>query len=629
MAKEIYIMSKTGILVPADCMSVIIDGIKKPHEAVEGGDDFVGAIYALYDQFRQDKFDNEWQRLEENTKIYNGDHWSTFGQDNPDNQFLPRPSIPTITSAIENLKADYNDEFPEAVIDEESVHSERLAKVLTTVVREELDICAFEQAYGEKVHDLLQDGWGCWEVGYDPDMNMGMGGSYIRCVMNKNFMCDPHVKDLQDGRACFKIDVKPKYWFKQHYPEQFALMSKDEDAKDTNHENKTDKTRPSNDRTFMLLECWVRLYNADKSRHEIHFVKVAGHQLLENSADEYPDGYYAHGMYPFVVTALYPQRGTELGIGLVDMFKDAQRYSDKAMQIILANLYRAAKPRLLLDKNYVDDPNDALDFTKEVIFMRGNIGNAYAWQQPQPLPNTAFTSIDFLTGTIKNESGTNDQSRGQTGAGVTAASAITALQEMSTKRSRMGAQRLQHSFRRAVVMLLDVLREKAIVPRNIEITIDGKPEAVAFDKRWFDQQMQTTDGTTVVPFITVKSARQTRFNKMAHNELVLQMMQVTQGQTDPVIMLEAFESDDKEAILDTIRKAQRGGMLNLQKQNAELLESVKQLSEELSQYKQAMASAESNMQQMAEQQAQSAQQNLRAQQEAQAQGMQNLNLQNM
>ena len=189
MAKEIYIMSKTGILIPADCMSVIIDGIKKPHEAVEGGDDFVGAIYALYDQFRQDKFDSEWQRLEENTKIYNGDHWSTFGQDNPENQFLPRPSIPTITSAIENLKADYNDEFPEAVIDEESVHSERLAKVLTTVVREELDICSFEQAYGEKVHDLLQDGWGCWEIGYDPDMNAGMGGSYIRCVMNKNFMC--------------------------------------------------------------------------------------------------------------------------------------------------------------------------------------------------------------------------------------------------------------------------------------------------------------------------------------------------------------------------------------------------------------------------------------------------------
>ncbi|MBR0403801.1 MAG: hypothetical protein IJI68_01055 [Eggerthellaceae bacterium] len=629
MSKEVYITTNVGDLVPEDIMSTIIDGIKQKHEPVPGGGEFVGAIYALYDQFLQDKFKSEWSRLDENTKIYDGDHWSTFGNDNPDNALLPRPSIPTITSAIENLKADYNDEFPEAVIEKESVHSERLAKILTTVIREELDICGFEQAYNDKVHDVLQDGWGCWEIGYDPDMNEGLGGSYIRYVMNKNFLCDPHVRDIQDGRACFKIDAKPKYWFKQHYPDKFALMSGDDGFKDENHENKTDRTRPSEDRTYMLLECWVRMYNAEEKRHEVHFVKVAGHQLLENSADEYPHGYYAHGMYPFVVTALYPQRGTALGIGLVDMFKDAQRYSDKAMQIILSNLYRAAKPRVLLDRNYVEDIRDALDFSKEVIFMKGNLQNAYAWQQPQPLPNTAFTSVDFLTSTIKNESGTNDQSRGQTGAGVTAASAITALQTASTKRSRMGAQRLQFSFRRAISMLLAVLREKAIVPRKIEITMNGKAETVSFDRKWFSEQMKTSDGTTVVPFISIKSARQTRFNLMAHNELVLQMMQVTQGQTDPVIMLEAFESDNKEAILDTIRKAQREGMLNLQKQNAELAEAVKQLSGELSQYKQAMASAEANMQQMAEQQAQDAQRNLRDQQKAQAQGMQGLNVQNM
>ena len=627
--KEVYVVSETGALIPADIMSTIIDGIKQKHEPVEGGDEFVGAVYALYDQFRQDKFDAEWKRLDENTKIYDGDHWSTFGMDNPENQLLPRPSIPTITSAIENLKADYNDEFPEAVIEKESVHSERLAKILTTIIREELDICGFEQAFDDKVHELLQDGWGCWEVGYDPDMNEGLGGSYIRYVMNKNFMCDPHVRDIQDGRACFKIDAKPKYWFKQHYPDKYAFMTGDDGEKDVNHANKTDRTRPSDDKTLMLLECWVRLYNADTRRHEIHFVKVAGHQLLENSAEEYPDGYYAHGMYPFIVTALFPQRGTALGIGLVDIFKDAQRYSDKALQIVLTNLYRASKGRLLIDKNYLDNVNDALDFTKDVIYMKGNLQNAYAWQQPQPLPNTAFTSIDFLTGTIKNESGTNDQSRGQTGAGVTAASAITALQTAATKRSRMGAQRLQFSFRRAINMLLAVLREKSIVPRTIEITMDGKAESVSFDRKWYDEQMKKSDGTTVVPFIKVKSARQTRYNIMAHNELVLQMMQVTQGQTDPVIMLEAFESDNKEAILDTIRKAQHEGMLNLQKQNAELAEAVKQLSGELSQYKQAMASAEANMQQMAEQQAQEAQRNLRDQRKAQAQGIQGLNVQNM
>lgn len=620
MAKDLYVMNEAGVLVPSDIMTVIIDGIKKEHEPVEGGDEFVGAIYALYDEYRQDKFDREWKRLEENTKIYNGDHWSTFGQDNPDNELI-RPSIPTITSAIENLKADYNDEFPEAIIVRESVPSEELAKVLTTVVREELDTCGFELEYGAKVQDVLQDGWGCWEIGYDPDANEGMGGSYIRTVMNKNFMCDPHVKNLQDGRACFKIDVKPKYWFKQHYPDLYPLMSNGGKYEDVNHENKTDRTNPSDDRTFMLLECWVRIYNPNTQRHEIHFAKVAGHQLLELSSEAYPNGYYSHGMYPFIVTALYPQRGTELGIGLVDMFKDAQRYSDKAMQIILANLYRAAKPRLIIDKNYLDDEKAALDFRNEVIYVKGNLQGAYAWQQPQPLPNTAFTSIDYLTGTIKNESGTNDQSRGQTGAGVTAAHAITALQEMSTKRSRMGAQRLHHSFRKAVVMLLSVLREKQIVPRIVGITVDGEAKSVSFDRKWFDEQMQQGNGTPVVPFVTVKSARQTRYSKMMHNELIIQAMQATQGTTDPVLMFEAFEYDEKENILDTIRRAQRGGMLNLQKQNVEMAQMLEQMGKELSQYKQAMASAEANMRQMAQQQAQSTRNSIQEQQRAQAAGL--------
>lgn len=629
MAKDEYIVSDNGSLVNKDFMSVIMDGLHQHHEIVEGGDEFVNAIYALYDQYRSDKYDLEWLRLEENTKIYNGDHWSTFGQDNPENKDLPRPSIPTITSAIENLKADYNDEFPEAIVIKESVHSERLAKVLTTVVRQELDACGFEQEYGNKVQDILQDGWGCWEIGYDPDANQGMGGGYIRSIMNKNFMCDPHVKDLQDGRACFKIDMKPKYWFKQHYPEQFPFMSNVTKSYDQNHENKTDRTHPSDDRSFMLIECWVREYDPKTMRHRVHFAKVAGHQLLELSTEQYPDGYYAHGMYPFKVTALYPQRGTELGIGLVDMFKDPQRYSDKALQIILANLYRAAKPRILIDKNYLDDPDDVRDMTKEVIYMKGNLAGAYAWQQPQPLPNTAFTSVDFLTGTIKNESGTNDQSRGQTGAGVTAASAITALQEMSTKRSRMGAQRLHHSFREAVVMLIDVLREKHIVPRTVEITVNGTPESVRFDRKWFNEQMQESDGSPIVPFVTVKSARQTRYSKMMHNELVIQMMQATQGTTDPVLMFEAFEYDEKEAILDTIRRAQKGGMLNLQKQNAEMQQLIAQMSEELSQYKQAMASAEANMQQMAAQQASNAQRQMQKQQEAQAQGLAGIEPENM
>ena len=75
---------------------------------------------------------------------------------------------------------------------------------------------------------------------------------------------------------------------------------------------------------------------------------------------------------------------------------------------------------------------------------------------------------------------------------------------------------------------------------------------------------------------------------MAHNELVLQFINMFQQTADPLIMMEALEMDDKEQILDTIRKAQHGGMLALQQQNAQMQAQLQQMSEELSQYQSAM-----------------------------------------
>lgn len=627
---EMKVTSRGNLTPCGDYMSTIMEGLYKPHPVYEEGEDpFVGAIYGLFGRYFTEKYNEEWRRLDDNSRVYNGDHWYNFGDKNPQNDSLPRPNIPILSSAIENLKADYNDEFPEAVITKESVHSDALAKVLTAVVRQELDLCDFEVEYGNIVQDILQDGWGCFEVGYNPDANGGMGGSYIRSVMNKNFLCDPAVRDLQDGRACFKIDMKPKYWFKQRYPEQFPFMKEDREYIQFNHETITDADNNMSNSTFSLIEIWVREYDPETCRHKVHFAKVAGHQLLELSTTDYPDGYYSHGMYPFVITSLFPQRGTELGLGLVDIFKDPQRFSDKAVQIILANLYRAAKPRIVVDENYLSNPEEVLDADVEVIRTRGNVAQAYAWQQTQPLPNTAFGVVDYLTGTIKNESGTNDQSRGQTSAGVTAASAITALQEMSTKRSRMGAQRLQHSFRKAVYMLLDVIKEKHLVPRQLEITLNGTPVAVKFDRKWMAEQLKDADGTPLVPFVAIKSARQTRYSKMAHNELVLQMMQTTNGTTDPVIMLEAIQGDEMESILDTIRKAQKGGMLNLMRQVEEQAAQIQQMGEQLKQYQEAMAGAEANLQQMAAMQAEQTQTQMQRAQRQVARDAQNMSVENI
>ena len=133
----------------------------------------------------------------------------------------------------------------------------------------------------------------------------------------------------------------------------------------------------------------------------------------------------------------------------------------------------------------------------------------------QPLPSYLLNFTQMMQESIKNEAGSNDQSRGQTAGGVTAASAITALQDMSTKRSRMEARELQRGFKECVRMMIEIMREKDIVPREVAITLGGQTAIMPFDSR----SLFRTDGkgrkVPIEAIISIKTSRQTRFSKMA------------------------------------------------------------------------------------------------------------------
>ena len=321
---------------------------------------------------------------------------------------------------------------------------------------------------------------------------------------------------------------------------------------------------------------------------------MAGHQVIEDSKLTYERGYYEHGLFPFRICTLYPQKGSALGLGICDLFKDTQRYADKLNAILLENALRARTPRLFIQEGLVDI-EDVRDFTREAIEVQGNLEAAVKWMDTQPLPSYLMNFVQQMQQSIKNEAGSNDQSRGQTAGGVTAASAITALQDMSTKRSRMEARELQRGFKECVRMMIEIMREKDIVPREIVITLAGQPVIMPFDSR----SLYKVDGkgkkVPIEAFITIKTSRQTRFSRMAHNELVLQFVQMFQGTADPLIMMEALEMDDKEQILDQVRKAQHGGMLQLQQQNAQLMQQVQAMSQELEQYQSAMSQIQQSM----------------------------------
>ena len=581
-------MKEKESIIPLTGMEKIYAGIGREHKPGDPNDiEFIDAIYGLFEEYRDTYYREEWQRLDDNVTIYEGTYWGENDAEVVRGDRKPRMATPMITSCIENIKADLMDEMPEAVILPDAAGDAPMvtAKVLTKVVEQELDACDWEGEYVKGVQDFLQDGWCVFEPGHDPMENNGLGGAFIHYVMNKNFMCDPQTPNLQDGRACFVLDIKPWDWFKQHYPDIFPYMTGDESFIETDRIEST--TEPERAKSLRLIEMWVKEFDPKKKSAAVHFVRVAGHQVIEDSKLTYPNGYYEHGLFPFRICTLYPQKGSALGLGICDLFKDTQRYADKLNAILLENALRARTPRLFIQEGLVDI-EDVRDFSREAIEVQGNLDAAVKWMDTQPLPSYLLNFVQMMQQSIKNEAGSNDQSRGQTAGGVTAASAITALQDMSTKRSRMEARELQRGFKECVRMMIEIMREKDIVPREVVITVNGEPQVLPFDSRSLYRGNGEGRRVPIEALISIKTSRQTRFSRMAHNELVLQFVNMFQQTADPLIMMEALEMDDKEQILDQIRKAQHGGMLALQQQNAQMQAQLQQMSEELSQYQSAM-----------------------------------------
>lgn len=489
------------------------------------------AVYALFDEFRA-AYPAEWQRLAKCERLYHGDHWHGVPERDAGE---PRPVTPVLQSTVENVRADLMDSLPEAVITADDPDYAAAAELLTAAVKENHLREGYSREYGRLTHDLLVGGYMVQETGYDPCLNRGLGGAFIRHVDPRCILFDPLVSDFQEGRAVFKFVPYPRAWFESHYPKEAAAMKADGLGL---RPMRDDLITIRDEDTILMLECWQREYDAETSRCSVHMRKLAGGLLLEDSRDQKPQGYFAHGEYPFTVTALYPRKGSCLGYGLIDMFEKAQLYSDKLDQIMLKNALMASHNKLLITGASGFDVDDLRDWSKEV--HKGENLNGVTWFPTAPLPAYIVGYVQAIRESIKQESGSNDFSRGMTSGGVTAASAIAALQEMSSKRSRMAARAVHDAFETAVRQEIEVEREFCVLPRSVALDSADSKRAQFTAKTL----MKHTELGNQVPLefsVTVKAQRENRFSVAAHNELILGMVRMGMLTADVGMELMLFD----------------------------------------------------------------------------------------
>lgn len=515
--------------------------------------------YELFTEYRS-AYVNEWQRLENCERMYRGDHW--YGVPLRDKN-EPRPVTPVIQSTIENISAELLDRLPEAVIAPESPEDAPVAKVLEAIIRQNHDASAYAKEYRGIVHDLLVGGYAVQEVGYDSDLNGGMGGAFIRQVDSRSILFDPLATDFQEGRAVIKLSIRSREYLATHYKqsapylESGAFTGADAVSDEVLHADRRD--------TLLVLEYWWREYDEAENTYRVHMAILAGNRVLVDSRDVKPEGYYEHGAYPFVLTALYPRKGSCLGLGIVDMFRTQQLYADKLDQIVLKNALMASHNKLLVTEASGFDVDDLKDWSKEV--HRGESLNGVTWFSTPPLPAYIISYIDAVRENIKQESGANDFSRGMTTGGITAASAIESLQEMSNKRARTVSRLLHEAFRDAVRLEIAVEREFNYFTRQVMVDLDGKEQRCTFESAML---MKQAPGNVMLPiefYISVRAQQETRYAANTQNELVLKMLSAGVVTAKQAIELMVFDGKDK--VLKEIRDepmaaaAERNQKMNL------------------------------------------------------------------
>ena len=501
--------------------------------------------YELFSAFRS-AYGREWQRLEHCERMYRGDHWYDVPMTDPNE---PRPVTPILQSTIECISADLMEQVPEAVILPETGADEAIARIVEAVVRRNHDAAAYPEEYRKLIHDLLVAGYCVQEVGYDSALNGALGGAFIRHVDVRNILFDPLCCDIQDGRAVFKLSLRPKSWITEHYPDKASLIHADPAAAADAPED--DLLTADRTESLLLLEYWYRVYDPKTDTHAVHMAILCGGVVLEDSRTEKPEGYFAHGEYPFVLTPLYPRKGSALGFGVIDLFGEQQRYADKLDQIVLKNALMASHNKLLLTDASGFDEADLADWSKEVHV--GEQLSGVTWFSTPPLPQYLVSYIREIRENIKEESGANESSRGSLQSGVTAAAAIEALQEASTKRARMATAEMHEAFCKAVRMEIEVEREFNCYLRPVTVTENGVRREVLFDSALMNRAVP---GGVLLPIefsVSIKAVQKTRFAIAAQNELMLRL--VNQGILPAEDAVSLMEFEGKEQVQKRIEAA--------------------------------------------------------------------------
>ena len=456
----------------------------------------------------------------------------------------------------------------------------KLSSVLP-VILEQND---FEEVYSDSQWTKLKQGTLIWHVKWDSSKLNGLGDISVQPVDILSFFWEPGVRDLQKSKNIFLTEMVDNDLLVEKYPE---LRGKLNSNPQIQQKYNTDDVI-NFDNKSMVVDWYYKKYQ--NGRQVLHFAKLVGDTILqatENDTEQrydtmtMPDGsivqqpvgkpmaetgLYDDGEYPFVVDALFPVEGSIAGYGYIDIGKSTQEQIDRMNQAIVKNAIMTTTPRWFKRSDGSVNEQEFADWTKPFVHVDGNLGqDSLVPIQVNMLNSNYIAILQNKIEELKWTTGNTDVNNGATSSGVTAASAIAALQEASGRSSKDSTKSAYRAYARMIRMVIERIRQFYDLPRQFRIVGQrGAEQFVQYSNQGL--QPQTLYGANGQPDglrkpvfdIEVSAQKASEYTSMAQNELALQFFQL--GFFNPQMVdqalstLDMMDFDGKDSIIQKVQE---------------------------------------------------------------------------
>ena len=546
---------------PQQAPTGAIDGFKALAQVI--GREQILAAQQTLQKYKEGKSNLEL-RIVENEQWYKLRHWECMRKKETKQV---EPSSGWLFNSIANKHADAMDNFPSPNVLPREEGDKGEAEMLSSILPVILEQNDFEETYDNVWDYKLKAGTGIYGVFWDKEKMNGLGDITIRKVDIINVFWESGITDIQRSRNFFHVELADNDLLLGAYPQLEGKLGNStmdiskyiyDDSVDTNNKSAV-----------------VDWYYKKKVGRKIvlHYCKYVNDVVLfatENEPEFAERGWYDHGLYPFVFDPLFSVEGTPCGFSYIDVGKSAQEYIDRGNQAIMQNMLANAKPRHFVRTDGSVNEEEYADLSKDFIHVDGNLGqDSILPVQGKPLNDIYVSVINNKVDELKEVTGNRDISTGGTTSGVTAASAIAAMQEAGSKLSRDNNKASYRAFRKVCLMVIELIRQFYDIPRCFRIMGEnGAARFVQYSNAGISPQFQGVEmgvdmGYRVPLFdIEITAQKQSPYSKMSQNELALQFF--TAGFFNPQIAdqalacLDMMDFDRKQFIMQKI--AQNGGM---------------------------------------------------------------------